>query len=370
MKLKIKEKVNFHRVIAILGICTFIALFFFAQQYFYAFNFDKKFHFWSELTFEFIYAYTWGLLFIFIIHLAKKHRFEKGSWLQSLLIHFFAAIIIAFIHRVITTVPHLYLFYPEKFAKVDTWLLMAKTVSGAFDSFVTYWLILGVYYGFDYYRQYRESKINEAELQRQLAQANLHALKMQLHPHFLFNTLHAVSTLMQDDIKAARKMLAKLSDLLRTTLDNIGIQEVEFGKELEFLKSYLAIEKIRFQDRLKIIYKIDPATMSAKVPNLILQPLVENSIKHGISDKVEGGEITISSRKDNDLLILKVSDDGINYRKEIKEGIGLSNTRARLTQLYNKEFSMEISSNTDKGFTVTLIFPFIEFEQENDEQSR
>jgi len=367
MKLRQIEKISFNRVIAVLGICTFIALFFFAQQYFYAYNFDKKFHFWSELTYEIICAYSWGILFIFIIRLAKKYRLEKNSWLHNLPIHIFAAIIISLIHRVVTSIPHLYLFYPEKFAKVDVSLLTAKTVSSAFDSFVTYWLILGVYYGFDYYRQYRESKINEAELQKQLAQANLHALKMQLHPHFLFNTLHAVSTLMQDDIKAARKMLAKLSDLLRTTLDNIGIQEVEFGKELEFLKSYLAIEKIRFQDRLKIIYKIDPSTMSAKVPNLILQPLVENSIKHGIADKVEGGKIIVSSRRDNELLILTVSDDGKNNRKKINEGIGLSNTRARLLQLYGENFSMKITSDKDTGFKVTLVFPFIEFEPVNDE---
>ena len=237
-------------------------------------------------------------------------------------------------------------------------------INGTFDGFVTYWFILGAYYGLDYYNQYREHKLKTVELENQLVHAQIRALKMQLQPHFLFNTMHAISTLMEEDVKTARRMIAKLSSLLRQTLDNIGVEEVPLNHEIEFLKSYLEIEQTRFHDRLKINYKIDTQTLNASVPNLILQPLVENAIKHGITPYAQGGTIEIASERFEDRLVLKVSDNGKgNSNGGFKEGVGLKNTKERLTQHYGKDFSMEINTDKGNGFQVIISIPFKEFKE-------
>ena len=157
-------------------------------------------------------------------------------------------------------------------------------------------------------------------------------------------------------------MIAKLSDLLRITLDNAGIQTVSLRQELDFLKGYLEIQQTRFHDRLNINYRIDPSTLNAEVPNLLLQPLVENAIKHGISPQAEGGNIDIFSGDENEMLILEVSDDGKgNGDKDVTEGIGIKNIRERLDQLYGENYSMEIFSENDRGFRVKIKIPYKEY---------
>ena len=344
-------------------ICTLIALFFIAQQVYWSSVIGKELKIWSSITYEFLYTFTWGILVFPIFYLGKIFHIDKNTWHKYIPIHIVAGIIIAIIQKTISTIPHLLIFYPENLTGESSTKVIFKTFGGSFDSFIVYWFILGIYYAFDFYQQLTKSKIKESELEKELAQANLQALKMQLHPHFLFNTLHAVSTLMQEDIKVARKMLAKLSDLLRATLDNVGVQEVRLSQEIDFLKSYLEIEKMRFQERMKIEYNIAADTLPASVPNLILQPLVENAIKHGINDKKEGGKITIVSLLDEGNVILKVSDDGQKCSNNVKEGIGLSNTRQRLQQLYGNKASFDICSETDKGFVVKISIPYKEFVQ-------
>ena len=231
-------------------------------------------------------------------------------------------------------------------------------------SYVTCLAIFGVDYAFDYYAKFRERGLKTSQLEAKLAKTQLQVLKMQIHPHFLFNTLNAISTLIRKDPDASDRMLTHLSDLLRITLDNAGEQEVPLEKELELLEPYLEIEKTRFSDRLVIAIDIEPEVKSAKVPNLLLQPLVENAIKHGVGPRSSGGRIEISAKKENGRLLIEIRDDGLGIpgdsQKKLKEGIGISNTRARLKQLYGDNFKFSIHNRRDSGVLVEISIPFAE----------
>ena len=220
---------------------------------------------------------------------------------------------------------------------------------------------------YDYYRRFRERErraaqleVEAAQLETQLAQAQLDALKMQLHPHFLFNTLNSISVLMRDDATAANRMLIRLSELLRVALKSEGRQEIPLRQELEFLRGYLEIEQTRFQDRLMVDFDIEKETLDAQVPNLILQPLVENAIRHGIAPRAEAGLIQVQARRENSFVELCVSDDGagLNESEMQGNGIGLSNTRKRLEKLYGEQYGFEISSPAGGGLQVRLKIPF------------
>jgi LytS/YehU family sensor histidine kinase len=237
---------------------------------------------------------------------------------------------------------------------------------------IFYWTIVGVGYAFEYYRRFREQQLQAAglelratRLETQLARAQLQALKMQLHPHFLFNTLHAISALMDDDIKGARRMIARLSELLRLTLEGAGRQEVSLRQELDALERYLEIEQIRFQDRLKVHLAVEPETLDASVPNLVLQPIVENAVRHGIAPRSSAGRIEIRAERRDGMIELQVIDDGPGLHPygegcpdEFREGIGLANTRARLRRLYGDEHCIEIRNADEGGLVVKLAIPF------------
>jgi two-component system LytT family sensor kinase len=226
-----------------------------------------------------------------------------------------------------------------------------------------YWLIVLVSFVFDYYRRYRGGEIRATRLEAQLALAQLQALKMQLQPHFLFNTLHSISALVYKDAEAADKMIARLGDFLRLTLENGGAQEVSLQQELEFLKCYLDIERIRFRDRLTVRFRIEPQVLDARLPNLILQPIVENAIKHGIVPHTGQGQIEIEAGRLNGLLHVQVTDNGpglVNgdQGKILKEGVGLANTQARLQQLYGNDHRLDLINTARGGFSVILEIPF------------
>jgi LytS/YehU family sensor histidine kinase len=181
---------------------------------------------------------------------------------------------------------------------------------------------------------------------------------MQLNPHFLFNTLHAISALMHQDVEAADRMIARLSDLLRYALESTEEQEVTLEQEFQFLDRYLEIEQTRFRERLQVIKKVSPETLQARLPNLILQPLIENAIQHGIEPHARQGVIEISTRREEAQLVVQVRDngDGLPPGRTFKEGVGLSNSRARLQQLYPEAHRFEFSN--DGGLVVTLAMPW------------
>lgn len=224
-----------------------------------------------------------------------------------------------------------------------------------------YWIIVSMVHALTYYRRSQERERKAAELEGRLAQARLQALRMQLHPHFLFNTLHAISTLVYKDPKGADEMIANLSELLRATLDTSDQQEIRLRKELDLLERYLEIQQVRFGDRLRIEKQVDPQTLDASVPTLILQPLVENAIKHGIEPRPGPGEIVIGAHRSGTALQLSVRDNGNGvegHPARDGSGIGLSNTRARLEQLYGKEAKLTLSRPSNGGCSVELELPF------------
>ena len=223
-----------------------------------------------------------------------------------------------------------------------------------------YWIFVAGYSGFTYYLRFKERETHSKQLERQLARAQLDVLKMQLHPHFLFNTLQAVSTLMARDVEAADRIILKLCDLLRMSLIRSARQEVTLREELEFLQGYIDIERIRFGDRLEVREEIAQDTLDAMLPSLVLQPLVENAVNHGISRIAAQGKITLKAVIENSSLIIEVRDNGPGLRSEHAKSpsrLGLSNTRERIERLYGGRGSIELISPEEGGALVRLKIP-------------
>jgi LytS/YehU family sensor histidine kinase len=213
-----------------------------------------------------------------------------------------------------------------------------------------------------YYQNFRASELAQSSLKTQLAEAQLRALKMQLHPHFLFNTLHSISSLVSEDPPKANSMIARLGDFLRLTVDNSEQQLVTLKEETEFLRCYLDIEQVRFGDRLTVAFDLEPQTLAAEVPHLILQPVVENAIQHAIGPRAAGGHINVEAKRLNGLLRVAISDNGpgisSNDRLLGKKCVGLSNVRTRLQQIYGSDFRFELMNANHGGLTVVMEIPF------------
>jgi two-component system, LytTR family, sensor kinase len=222
-----------------------------------------------------------------------------------------------------------------------------------------YWVIVGIFYGLDYYFNARDAEIRAAQLEGQLAKAELEALKGQLQPHFLFNTLNLVSSLIHTDAAAADDMIGDLGSLLRTSLESHAAQEVSLAEEMKAVELYLNIQRLRFLDSLTIETRIDPKTLDARVPHLILQPLIENAFRHGISKRVGVGVLRIESDQKAGILRVRVFDNGPGANgTAAPAGIGLSNTRARLQRLYGGRATLKVD-DSPTGFTVELQFPLV-----------
>jgi two-component system, LytTR family, sensor kinase len=307
--------------------------------------------------------YGWAILFPFIALFVRKFPFERRNWRRAVITHSVAALLFIGAHTILYAafyeIIHGTFFQAEnaltriQFLFLRNWILDLST----------YGLILASIYANDYYRRFQEEQIKSSELKAQLANSQLQTLKMQLHPHFLFNTLNSISALIHEDPRAADKMVARLGDFLRLTLENSGEQEVTLQKEVEFLNRYLEIESVRFEDRLTIETNIEPETLQACVPNLILQPIIENAIRHGISRQTAPGVIAVSARRAGENLRIEIEDNGPGLNTAIKEnkngtGIGLANTRARLAHLYGENHSLKISNAEPSGVRVTLEIPF------------
>jgi two-component system LytT family sensor kinase len=222
---------------------------------------------------------------------------------------------------------------------------------------IVYCALVTVNHAVIYYRVSKDRALRASQLEASLAQAQLQMLRMQLQPHFLFNTLHSISALMHKDVRRADSMVAALSDLLRMSLQNIGAQEVALQSELDFLQRYVEIMRLRFGERLKVSIDIDPETRDARVPNLFLQPLVENSFRHGFGDLGQGA-ISISVRRDGDMLVCDIIDDGRGLRAGHKEGVGLASTRQRLAHLYGDQHIFSLRGAPGEGVHVTMAIPF------------
>ena len=312
--------------------------------------------------------YLWGMLSPLIFLLAR--RFElRNHFPRNVLIHLGASIVLS--GFVISAASPLvwYLGYVNLARNPTLAVLWRNNAFSAYyfhQGLTIYWTTLVVAHALYYYRGVRKGEAQTARLTAQLAQAQLQALKMQIHPHFLFNTLNSIAALLHKDVEAADRMIARLGDFLRLTLKSSDAQIVDFEQELEFLKCYLDIERIRFQDRLTVEMDIDSHALSAMVPNLILQPIVENAVRHGVARQTHPGQITIRARREGERLIMRVEDNGPGLSVQSNgSGIGISNTRARLEQFYGSDFSFQITNSAERGASVTLDIPaFVQIEGE------
>ncbi|MFN7919207.1 MAG: histidine kinase [Bryobacteraceae bacterium] len=316
----------------------------------------------SALQSELTYAYLGALLTPLVIWLARRYPVARQSWIGPLAIHFFASAVFAMVLKM-----HWDLMVPmsrERFFTGGVTLeRILRSISYGFDTgFIFYCLIVLIVWLTDYYRRYQRSQIEAAELQTQLVQAQLRALRAQLDPHFLFNALHSISELVHSDPEGAERMIASLSELLRRSLETSARAEVPLREELGFLQLFLDIEKVRFEERLNVRQAIDPQAESALVPNLVLQPLVENAIRHGLSKRVSGGWIRIGASIDAGCLVLTVTDNGPSQNGDMTEGVGLSTVRGRLERLYGAEQSFQLRRLTE-GVEAKIVIPFRPTEQ-------
>ncbi len=223
-----------------------------------------------------------------------------------------------------------------------------------------YWIVVSVTTAVLHSRRARERERRSLELSASLAQSRLAALRAQLQPHFLFNALNAIATLVHKDPNAADEMIGNLSDFLRLTLEHSETQELPLQLELDFVQRYLAIEKVRFGARLQIQTEFPPSTLAAQVPVLILQPLIENALKHGIQPKRGIGHLRLAGHREGDHLIITIDDDGVGLATDAREqaGIGLANTRSRLHELHGSHASLSLEPITTGGTRATLRLPF------------
>src|SRR5262245_4167022 len=242
-------------------------------------------------------------------------------------------------------------------------IAMALIRSNLFEQFWMYSSMMTAILAIQHYREFRQRERREADLRRQMAEYELQVLKLQLQPHFLFNTLNGIATLMARDVRAARDMLVRLSELLRIALSRSAYNEIPLREEMEFVKAYLDLEQMRFGERLAVRLEIDPATLDAQVPNMILQPLVENAIEHGIARLTRGGLIALSTDREDGRLHVRIVTDGPPATVAASDpsagpGIGLGNARSRLMQLYGDAYRLRIAGRSEGGAEVFLEIPF------------
>jgi two-component sensor histidine kinase len=322
----------------------------------------------ASITMAFAEGYMWATLTPLIFRLGSRYTIERTNWIWRVLLYVSVGLVIAILFDMAYGWLRWHVVYNPPLSPNDVLPVQRVRRLWFMNEFIVYVAILSAAFARNYFLRYRarrEEAINlqaqAAQLQAQLADARLAALRTQLNPHFLFNTLHAISALVERDPRGVRRMIARLSELLRTTLEGAEEQEIPLRQEIAFIERYLDIMQIRFQGRLEVDMQIEPDAREALVPNLILQPLVENAVKHGVS-KLEGiGRITIVGRREGARIVLQVCDNGPAFQGELPqagEGVGLRNTRARLSQLYGSDQSISLRAANGGGLIAEVSFPY------------
>jgi two-component system, LytTR family, sensor kinase len=356
--------VNWRRAALLFGGWTLVSFIFAGVSYAAAIGENnKEFGFVSALRLNLVQFYLWAILAPLLFRFSRRFPIEfRPVKLRNVLLYFPALISFAGIHQVI----HLAVLWSisprwrQRFpALIDCY--RSYFGFGFYIDLIIALLIVIAVHALLYYQNFRASELAQSSLKTQLAQAQLRALKMQLHPHFLFNTLHSISSLVLEDPAKANSMIARLGDFLRLTLENSNQQLVSLKEETEFLRCYLEIEQVRFGDRLTVALELEPQTLAVQVPHLILQPVVENAIQHAIAPRATQGHINIEAKRFNNLLRLEIRDNGPGIASNDAlletEGVGLSNVRARLHQIYGSNFRFELRNGRNGGLTVIMEIP-------------
>jgi two-component system LytT family sensor kinase len=348
---------------------TCLALFFFSQGLLQKYLSGDPSPWWHHLIAWLTGAYIAAALTPFVLWLGRRLPFRRTNWVRIASIHLTLSLAFALLQLVVEAFL-LFRFgvFPSVMKSYVTTFVFLATI-GFHQDMMTYWIILGIQRAFRYYRDYQRRErdalrleLRASELKSRLTHARLSALKTQLQPHFLFNTLNAITVLVrQGKGQEAEETLARLSDLLRCVLEDVEAQEVPLRRELDYLRLYLSIEKVRFKDRLAIEVEVDPDVLDAAFPHLGLQPLVENAIRHGVGRRSAAGHIRIAAGRAGDALQVRIQDDGPGFSFELASrsaGIGLANTRARLDQLYGTQGTLTMENAPEGGAVVTVSVPF------------
>jgi|SRR5581483_119642 len=303
----------------------------------------------------------WALTTPLIFWVARRFPLSSGSRAASLAAHATAWLVLSTLHAVIRAPLHHFIYPWMKYSAPVPSLVGYYFVGNITNNMLIYSVVALVAYTVAYIRVLQERELRASQLQAMLGEARLNALKMQIQPHFLFNTFNSISALMQKDVEAAENMMTELGDLLRRTLETSESHEVTVREELNLLEPYLSIQRTRFQDRLSIQLAAEPEILSAMLPNLTLHTLVENALRHGVAQQKSQGMVWIDIRRDGQSLMIRVSDNGPGIDASLEDpferGIGLRNTRERLDHLYGSAYRFELQNRTEGGAMVTVSLP-------------
>ena len=327
-----------------------IALFFAAQGYLSSAYSGRPASWSSTLLYSVHFYAVWALLTPPVLWLAARVRPARRRVARFLAVHVPAGVAVSLLHAWLFAV----LYWPRysDAGRLDSpRALWGSMLAAHFHSnLLLYWLLVGGVLAAGTYAAYRDREAR-------LARAELQALRAQLHPHFLFNSLNTISSLVREEPLAAERMISRLGDLLRITLGGHRTDEVPLRQELDFVDRYLEIEQTRFGDRLRVERRVEPAALDALVPHLVLQPLVENALRHGVAPRRAGATVEIRAARQGGLLTLEVRDDGAGAPAGMADGVGLANTRARLERLYGAGHRFE-ARPAQPGFAVLVEIPF------------
>ncbi|ACB73359.1 sensor histidine kinase [Opitutus terrae] len=306
-------------------------------------------------------AAMWAALVPLILRLRELVPLARGTWAGGMSFHLavsFGVMAVFYLGRMWAYTLWFEPTWPEGF-----WRMALQNFYGRNIIDMTYyWAVIAFGYGLEYHQRYKDEELKASQLETRLVETELQALRQQLHPHFLFNTLNTIAVLVRERrSEDAVNLIARLSALLRLSLDQRGVAEVTLQQELEFIDHYVEIQKVRFSDRLTVQQDIAPEVRSARIPHLLLQPLVENAIVHGIAPKSGPGRLEIAARRSGADLLLEVRDDGPGLpdgRMRAKEGVGLCNTRERLARLYGARAQLSLQTRPGRGVCVQVVLPY------------
>lgn len=344
-----------------LAVATAVALASTLQSYGYRLAAGQRADFWEIFRHSAPDWYIWACLAPAILWLTRRFPLERGHRARDVALHVVASVAFALGELLLSCLAiTLLLGLPEQFDSFGAYYLRIISWWTLFGVLV-YWIVLAAGRAYDYHRKYREAEVRASDLQVRLATARLDALRMQLNPHFLFNTLHSIGVLVRKrEHDRALHMITRLGGLLRHALEN-GAQEVPLEEELDFVRRYLEVEQIRFGDRLQVRFRVQPSARSALVPNFLLQPLVENAVRHAVAPHAAPRTISVSAGARNGTLRLEVRDDGPGlpegWRADETRGVGLRNVRERLERLYPGAYAFEVSRAEPGGVVAAVSVP-------------
>jgi len=346
----------FMRIPIFLALWTLLALLLAFQEYEIHLLVYNRAELYNEAAAWLVHFYLWAALLWFVWKVMRHFPLEGETWKRDLLFHvpFGLTVSVVELAVYVELIKLLRVAAPETaFRKLFLWNLNTDLPT----NFFIYWTFVAIFRGVDYYERYRDRELRASQLEGQLAKARLQALKAQLDPHFFFNTMNSISSLMHRDIEKADAMIAGLSNLFRLNLQRGDDQEVTLGEEMEFLEQYLELQQLRFGSRIKIDVRTDPELHDVLVPSMLLQPLVENAIIHGTSSSSESMLLEITARDHNGLCRITIYNSGSRLPENFQPGLGISNTRARLQWLYGEKSSLQLNNLKAGGVLAEVLLP-------------